>query len=208
MNWPKKKRFYSKQPKSLNQDDMDPFVRVDAYIPKSIYLILRQQSRLKGLPISRLINVAVDNELDAPEPFFYQTELPDPAPAYHEYQYAEEAQSILEYLSKIPKGTGLDLLMLARRDMGITDKEKFLLGFRELKMKNLVEAIEPIGTRFNYYEPDYRYYRAMLGPNAPLSKPKRFRRVEEESTKRKKRIYDHEVERGDNDEQGQSDSTD
>ena len=143
------KRVYSRQ------DDL--FQKETPFIPKNTCAILREKSIELGLPISRLIAIAIDNELDQPEPFNYPVDLPD---TYTEYLYAKECASILKCLQKAPTGLGRDMLVLARRDLGIADRAVLLVCLRELYDKGLAEEIRPLRPKFGYFHKAYRYVRA------------------------------------------------
>ena len=156
----------------------DPFVSVTAYIPKSLSLRLSMLSKEIGLPMSRLIGFAIDNELDTEKPFNYDCSLP--TDDYVEYQYAGEAGKIINFLNLIPSGASIDMLMLCRRDIGIPDKFTFLRAMRELIEKDMVIAGAPsVLSKFNYYKTDHVVYRTPRTED----EAKRFRRIEGESQK-------------------------
>jgi hypothetical protein len=136
----------------------DALVMNRAFVPRSIDGILRAAQAQLFLPMSRLVAVAVDNELDAPAPFTYNIDLP--TNEYIELAYIDEAQKIIRYIqSKFPKGVGLDLLCLCRRDLGVPDKERFLFGFRELLRQGMVEiGVPPSNLRYTL-PLDYKYVR-------------------------------------------------
>lgn len=134
----------------------NPFHFWKAFLPLETIEILKERSHKTGIPVSRLIAFAVDNELDAPNPFCYLTELPDNI--YIEGAYMDQAQKILRFLQKFPIGVGRDMLMLCRRDMGVGNKQNFLLGLRELYETNMiVDSKPPKSAKFKSYAPDYKY---------------------------------------------------
>lgn len=136
----------------------DAFDHITSHVPKGISRRLKAESELRQIPVSKLICYALDNELDCNPSFNYETKLPDSP--YREFEYAEEAGKILQFLTRHFQdvGTGLDTLLLFRRDIGIESKERFLLGFRELLNKKLIEEFYPRYAKFKYGK-DYRYYR-------------------------------------------------
>lgn len=138
-----------------------PIIAVNVHLPKLTYELLKGMSQARDLPVSKLICYAIDNELDCDPPFNYGTNIPDME--YKEYEYAEEASKILKYLMKHfqKPGTGLDMLLLCRRDIGIEKRDRFLLGFRELLEKGLIEEFYPQKVKFRYGK-DYRYYRPSI----------------------------------------------
>jgi len=103
---------------------------------------LFEQREKSGVPISRLIAIAIDNELDAVEPFNYSLEFPDEP--FLEMQYVDEGGKILRYLNKFGEtGTPLINLILGRREVGIENRRIFLLAYREILHLGLVEEYVP-----------------------------------------------------------------
>jgi hypothetical protein len=150
----------------------NPFGFWKAFLPLETIEILKERSRVTGVPISRLIAFAVDNELDAPNPFCYLTELPDNV--YIEGAYMDQAQKILRFLQKFPSGIGRDMLMLCRRDMSVGNKQNFLLGLRELYETNMiVDSKPPSTTKFKNYPPGYKYIQLVHVDRDALIKRKR-----------------------------------
>ncbi|MFM6929023.1 MAG: hypothetical protein ACKOX6_11200 [Bdellovibrio sp.] len=139
------RRSYRPPPKDNSNK---PLIGNNAILPNDVTKLLKQISMERNLPVSKLIAYAVDNELDCSTPFNYKIEFPNIE--YTEYQYAEEAGKILKYLmahfQKV--GTGLDMLMLCRRDIGIESKERFLMGFKTLMDKELLEEFYPTKVMF------------------------------------------------------------
>lgn len=185
-------RFYNKwgksnKPKTYETDDV--FKALNAFIPKKTVEMLEAISEDKRVPVSRLIAIAVDNELDCVPPFNYPTKRPDSE--YVEFAYAEEAQKLLEFIERCPQGVGLDTLLLVRRDLGIEHRELVLLGYRELLEQGLVEVFKPINTSFNYGR-HYRRIRAVGLDHKKLSKM-RYKRLEGESLKYQPAIRDSDI---------------
>lgn len=142
------------------------------YLPDETKKILKLKSEESGLPISRLIAIAIDNELDSPSPFTYLCSWP--INEYIEYAYVEEAQKIYQYLLKFPSGIGRDLLMLHRRDIGVTNRNDLMLALRELLEKDMIEEIPvPKNAKFKKYKKDYKYIRLKHIDRASLLKRKR-----------------------------------
>lgn len=136
----------------------DTFQSVKVYFPRSIYNLLKMHSEKMKVPLSRVVQYAVDNELDAPAPFVYPVEeaknvfIPD--------AYAEEAQLLARFLVKFASGAGRDQLLLCRRDAGIANKETFMCALRELFEANVIEEVKVPGTvKFKKYHHEHRYVR-------------------------------------------------
>ena len=183
--------YYGKPRFRQKYEANDAFEEVKVYIPKETMLILREASEELATPMSRLVAIALDNELDAPTAFNYPCPMPESP--YVEYAYAAEAGKILRFLEKFPVGTSVDTLMLCRRDIGIESRAEFMLALRELFEKNMIEEFKPTNTKFRY-GPDYTRIRA-VGVEPKELKKKRFKRIEGESTRYQRVIKDDDVER-------------
>lgn len=168
-----------------NTEDL-AYESVRVYLPVSLSKRLKEISRMKGMPMSRLLAIAMDNELDQEEPFRYVCDIPDDD--YVEYEHAHAAGKLLEWLLKMPTGAGVDMMLLARRDIGIFSRESVLRGLRELIEKKMVEAIRPSRAKFGFFHEDYIYWRAI---DNGIKRKKMFTRVEGE---KQKRLKDEELE--------------
>lgn len=138
--------------------------------------ILKKISQERGIPVSRLIAQAVDNELDAPYPFNYPCD--EPSVEYDEIPYMNEAQKIFTFLQKYPRGMDRETLMLCRREIGIENRELFMLGLRRLLKTQLVEEFFPRKTVFRY-PVEYRRIRPVKDDPRDLKK-KRYGQTKEE----------------------------
>ncbi len=144
-------------PRRRFEREHNPFDQIAVFLPKQLARIVRETSERMGLPMSRLIGYAVDNELLAVQPFAFPCPLP--MNTYVEHAYMEEAQRIYNYLLKFPNGLGRDQLVLCRHDLGIPNKETFLQGLRELFEREMIQEIKPPPrTKFVYPE-GYKYIR-------------------------------------------------
>lgn len=154
----------------------NPFNERTLYVPVSLDSMLKALSEKHELPISRLICIAIDNELDVDVPFNYPCFQPESP--YVEFAYAEEAGKILKFLEKFPTGTGRDMLMLCRRDIGIDSRAEFMLGYRELLEKKMIEEFRPLRTKFRYGR-NYMYTRIRNVEAASLRRA-RYKKPESE----------------------------
>ncbi len=113
--------------------------------------ILKQiEDSSNGLPIYRLVQIAIDNELDQDRPFGYQTKFKevenDP-----EDTYSHEAQLIFDFIkNKVKSSISLLHLMLLRREIPISDRKRVYGGYLELIQSGMVEEFYPKRTRFVY----------------------------------------------------------
>lgn len=159
------------------QSDVVPrdHVKMEIFIPKSLYALLDKISLDRGIPKVRLVNIAIDNEFDQVKPFNYPTMEDMEKIVYEEYLYASEARKILNYMTRNRKGFGVEQLLILRRDIGIEDREAVLGGIKDLDNQNLIKRVRPAVSYFNYYKTDYRVFRLNS-----LTKDfkKRFRKVD------------------------------
>lgn len=135
--------------------DFDELISVSASISKSTLAALRLRSKELNLPVSKLIGISIDNELECQPSFNYPCELPE---HYVEGEYSVQSKMLFNYLVKFPLGAGLDTIVMCRRDAGLTDKKDVFGGMKELVEKNLVEVYYPANSHFKY-PLEYRYYR-------------------------------------------------
>jgi len=152
----------------------NPFEKLVSYIPESLVKELKAHAKKMQLPVGRLVCIAIDNELDAPAPFRYPTELP--LTEYVEYAYADEGSKIADYLRQFTIGTGRDTLLLARRSIGVESRDEMLAGIRECIKKDIVQEIAPPrGTKFEY-APGYKYLKLInsVGDKDLLKKKKQM----------------------------------
>lgn len=163
--------FYKNKKRARPKDD-DTFSRPSVHMPRANFALLKKISEERDIPISKLINYAVDNELDCDPPFNYNIQAPDIP--YKEFEYSDAASKILRFMAKhFPLGTGLDMLVLCRRDFGVENKTAVILGYRELMQKEMIEEFYPQEIKFRYAK-SYRYARVKrieepAKPNRKLS---------------------------------------
>lgn len=143
---------------------LNPFT---VYLPAYHSGILRKMSDRTRIPIARLIAAAVDNcILDESK---LSLDVREPETDYEEFKYSNEANKILTFLKTLDKGMGLDYLLLVREEIGVTDKDAFKEGFRELVRQEMIEGYAPFKTSFGRVRilPDnYKMWRAVdLGFN-------------------------------------------
>lgn len=132
-------------------------------IPFSILELLKKASYEKRLPVSQLVAIAVDNELDAPVPFTYKCDLPETD--LTSASFFREAQLIYNFLLRSSHGADRETLLLCRRDIGIEDRNIFLHALRELLLNDkMVEEYRPKRTFFSY-DRDYTRLRVPTNKN-------------------------------------------
>lgn len=162
-------RFY---PKIKRADD--PFTEMKLYVPKSLHFILKAKSDEIHLPISKLVSICIDNELEVANSFYYPTELP--TMPFVPDAYVHEAGLIYDFLLKTPYGMARDALLLARRDIGINSKDVLMLAYRELLQTGLIEEFYPEDATFRY-PLHYRYVRRKDAETASIRRKKYKKQV-------------------------------
>lgn len=164
-----------------------PFTKLEINIPTKTFEMLREISLDRQIPMSILISIAIDNELDVPTPFNYP--CPEPTTPFIEHAYAEEGGKIYRFLRPFKGGVDLESLMLCRRDIGINSREMLMLGLREVLKATLVEAFRPSRTVFQYPK---GYVRYRLKPDDPRDLKKAVRKQERLNNGSNQEIYEEE----------------
>ena len=173
------------------RDTHDAFELFKSFLPKGTVALLRKFSTEKKLPMSRLVAIAVDNEIsESVSPFNYA--CPMPTSPFIEYAYADEAARVFRFLQGFPAGTTIDTIVLCRRDIGVESKDEVMLAIRELIEKNLIERFVPL--RKTGYRPDEERVR-IIGAEPELMRKHRYKRVEGVSQKGVRTITDQDVQR-------------
>ena len=129
-----------------------------------------------GLPIYRLIQIAVDNEFEKPEPFKFPLKWKDEP--YVEDKYAHEAQLMFEFIKNYTgtdgNGGKLNLLMLIllRRRYGIIEREKCYRAYCELLRAGIIEEYTSKRTPFQY--PKWFKHVRIVRDRPPNPTPQQF----------------------------------
>lgn len=130
---------------------------------------IRGVAGLRKITMSKVIAIAIDNELERDKPFEFDLTLPNSDDTI-EYAYADEAGKILSFIKGLRVGAGLDILVMLRYDIGIPDKKVFLAAFKECLDNDVLESFKP---KPSYGKAplaeDYVYYR-LKGHETPRVK--------------------------------------
>lgn len=141
-----------------NNNDNKNMKRQSTYIPMYHMEKLNLLAMEQGIPISRLISFAVHNEFERENPFEFDVSIP-PLADIIDYAYADEAGKILTFMKTLRNGAGLDILTLLRFQIGVPDKETFLLAFADCLQRGHIEAFDPPYKRGYVPVKDYKMYR-------------------------------------------------
>ena len=153
----------------MKSKDDRKMIPVKAFIGLNHMEKLVYWSKIKKLPMSRLIAIALDKEFDEVDPFLYDCSLP--SEEFEEYAYADQAGKILRYLKDQSVGMSIEMLTLLRADYGVPDKSEMLAGLKECVDKDLIESyVAPKSVKYNNSFGDVTLYR--LRSTAPEMKKK------------------------------------
>lgn len=113
--------------------------RVQGWLSLNHSSALDKFSKMYGLPISRLLAIAIENEMNKDAPFKISLQLPDTG-EYVENSFADEAGKIVKFMKTLRSGISLDFLYILRHDFKIPDSSAFLGGFKECLDHDLIES--------------------------------------------------------------------
>lgn len=134
-------------------------VKMTTYTGHETMNRVRKISKARQIPMSRLLAIAIDKELEQDHPFGYDLTLPETGD-YPNYTFADESAKIKKYVDRLTTGLGLDYLTLLRKDIGIEDKETFLAAFKECLDNNVFSAVKPKKNDKKLQADDYLIYRS------------------------------------------------
>lgn len=168
-------------------EENDQMFRVLGLVGKHSKKLLDNYSIKKGVPFTRLIGIAIANELEKDKPFEYDVSPPEGE--YIELAFVEEASKIMNYMSR-SSGMSLELMCMVRHDMGLPDKKLFMLAFRECLLRGLIESYTPKKSRLSKFEysDDYVFYRTK-GASTKKQKEVRKKASEYETFQKLKRKF-------------------
>jgi len=141
--------------------------KIEGYIGLEAEKKLLNFAKMYKLTKSRLVAIAINNELDKETPFKVDFTLPE---GIIEFSYAHEAGKIVTYMKGLRNGMSLDLLYVLRHDIGVPDADKFLAGFAECLQKEMLESyVAPANVKYTNSH-DTTLYRLKL--NNPVVRKK------------------------------------
>lgn len=168
----------------INDDKI--MVKIQAFVSKKHYEFLQYYSRIHKIPISRLIAYSIDEQCIISDPFNMKLEIPKSE--YTEYAFANEAGKIITFLKTQRVGMSLDMLYIMRHDIGISNREAFLNGFRECLEKEMLEAYQAPKSSKYAQNFDVVLYRVKGTDRSTVEKLKK-RESEREQYERLKKKY-------------------
>lgn len=138
-------------------------LRVASYVGKAQMDKLKFYSKKYKLPVSRLIAIAIDNEifecnLETEMPFYWNNKLPEND--FVPNSYADQAGKLVKFLKLDSRGMSLDILLVLRHEIGIPNKEHVLYALKECLNNNLIEVFKaPESVKYGKEFPAITLYR-------------------------------------------------
>lgn len=139
----------------IEEPDNNPQKRIGGIASKYHTDILTLMSAKLNLPVSRLVAIALDNEIHRENSFEWNLTLPNED--LEEFAYADQAGKLIRYLTDNTRGVSLDMLLLFREDIGIKCKDELRYGLKEALDSTLISAYYPKESR--YVRENTLYYR-------------------------------------------------
>lgn len=128
---------------------MDKLPVVKGIISRTDEFKLDAYVKATGFSKSRLVGIAVFNELRRENPFEWDTTFPEDDDVV-EYAYLDQAGRIMNFFKTQIRPIPLDFLLLIREDLGIPDRYEFLMGLKECLDKKMV--IRSVSKKSKYYK--------------------------------------------------------
>lgn len=124
---------------------------------KTLMDTVEKISAERRIPVGRLLQYAIDNELDTAKPFNYIIDLPIIEIGELEVYDNQNIFKIFHFMKKnFPFGVGLDTLLLMRREIGIESRSELLTAFAGLLH---VRRVKKTKCKNKFYGPDYQFYK-------------------------------------------------
>lgn len=118
------------------------FIGVKFFLPRAVYKLLIAFRSVKGIPIARLVAIAVYNEIRKPDPFYLKTEADTP---FEPNKHANGAAKIFRYLQDNKGGMAKDLLLMCKDALDMHDEDTFLHSLQELLNTGMAEEVFGLG---------------------------------------------------------------
>ena len=137
------KILYGKRRARVNWFGADMnFIGVRFFLPRNLHKVLLAYRATRGVPIARLVAIAIYHELQKDDAFaFDMTAKTDFEPS----KYTAQGALIYKFLTDNKGGMAKDLLLMSGSLIGIPDLDGMIHGLRELVEINLVEEIVSVG---------------------------------------------------------------
>lgn len=118
------------------------FIGIRFFLPRNLHKVLQAYRATKGVPIARLVAIAIYHEISKPDPFRFDMVATS---EFEPGKYTTQASLIYKFLADNKGGMAKDLLVMARSLIGIPDSDSMLHAVRELLELDLIEEIVSLG---------------------------------------------------------------
>ena len=158
----------------------DKMAKLTFFISKHHYNKIKDIAAKLSMPVSRVVCMGLDNELERENPCEYDLTLPE-IDENLENAYADEGGKFLTFMKTLHSGMGLDMLVMLRYEMGVPNKTALITVFADCLEKGIIERYKPpykVG-RPEFPE-DYFYYRMKRDKKTDTTKKKNKRELDYE----------------------------
>lgn len=137
------KILYGKRKARVNWFGADlNFIGIRFFLPRNLHKLLMAYRATKGVPIARLVAIAIYHEVSKAEPFKFDMTA---STEFEPGKYTTQGSLIYKFLADNKGGMAKDLLLMSRGMVGIVDPDAMIHGLRELVELDLVEEITSLG---------------------------------------------------------------
>lgn len=137
------KILYGKRRAKVNWFGADlNFIGVRFFLPRNLHKVLLAYRATRGIPIARLVSIALYHELQKPDAFSFDMTAKT---EFEAEKYTSQGALIYKFLTDNKGGMAKDLLLMSGGLIGIPDLDGMIHGLRELVEINLVEEVFSVG---------------------------------------------------------------
>lgn len=137
------KILYGKRKARVNWFGADlNFIGIRFFLPRNLHKLLMAYRATKGIPIARLVAIAIYHEVSKAEPFKFDMTA---STEFEASKYTHQGSLIYKFLADNKGGMAKDLLLMSRGMIGIPDLDGMIHGLRELVELDLVEEVTSLG---------------------------------------------------------------
>lgn len=135
--------LYGKRRARVNWFGADAnFIGIRFFLPRNLHKVLQAYRATKGVPIARLVAIAIYHEISKAEPFKFDMSA---SSEFEAGKYTTQAGLIYKFLADNKGGMAKDLLLMSRGLVGISDPDTMIHALRELLELELIEEIVSLG---------------------------------------------------------------
>lgn len=137
------KILYGKRRAKVNWFGADMnFIGVRFFLPRNLHRVLLAYRATRGIPIARLVAIALYHELNKSNAFDFNMTASSP---FEPDKYTPQGALIYKFLTDNKGGMAKDLLLMSGSLIGISDLDGMIHGLQELVEIGLVEEVFSVG---------------------------------------------------------------